>query len=228
MNSDAFYVADHRALVHDIEKIEGRTVEISRCLASKADPRDLIDSAVKLSVETKALLDRFALYEGLERKRAFMEFSSRLETAVRSLEGVVGSYFGGHKIHSALEKKRAITKNANPFTPGSTASVSEMIVPSGFSLDDGLKKETLSDLKRVEKEMVSLQSIYQALHNQTLEQHSAIETIGGNLFMADAHTDDANKALLITQASRDRSLRWKLYAASFIVFVIFLYIMIPS
>ena len=211
-----FYLEDCRAIQNNISQIENRTFEIERCLQLGADPKDQIDAAVRFAQETKTMLDKFKNFarpEEPSRVSQFRLFSSQLQTAVGNLEISVSKY--------KRPARPEFVRVSNPFTPGSHLSSDDVGM---MTLQEGVKSAALTDLRRVEREMGSLQKIYQQLHAQAVEQQSSIELISHNMEKAASSTEGANKELLITQASKDRRLRWKLYLAGIFVFIVFFYV----
>ena len=213
-----FYLEDCRAIQQNIAQIENRTFEIERCLQLGADAKDQIDAAVRFAQETKTMIDKFKNFarpEEPSRVSQFRLFSSQLQTVVGNLESSVSKY--------RRPVQPEFVKNNNPFTPGSHVSSDDM--HRGMTtLQDGGKAAALTDLRRVEREMGSLQKIYQQLHAQAVEQQGSIELISHNMAQAVSSTDGANKELLLTQQSKDRRLYWKLFIAGFIVVILFLYV----
>ena len=213
--SDRYYLEDSRRIQRETEVIGSRAREIRRLLGVGVDPRDLIDAAVRQAVETKTALDKFREYQRIDpisRAATHQTLSSNLQAAVKDLESVVALYAPEKTGVVAEVTAGGREKRENPFTPGSAAESVEF-------LEEGLKRGAISDLKRVEREMHSLQRIYQALHGQAIEQQAAIETVAGNMISAESNTAQANKQLLLTQERSDRKLRWKIY---FFVFVLVL------
>jgi t-SNARE complex subunit (syntaxin) len=168
--------------------------------------QDLIDLAVRESEETKALLDRFKDYQRVDplpRSAMHRRYAAGLEAAVKRLE-------------------RAIKSSPSGMSPRT-----EMLMQKRDEQgSDRLRESTLSDLKRVEREMLSLQRIYESLHSQALDQQSAIETVGSNLISTENALEGAHTELLKTQEKKDRSLKWKIYLATFLTILIFIYLIL--
>ena len=217
IQSDRFYLEDARRIQRETEVIGSRAQEIKRLLGLDVDARDLIDAAVRQAVETKTALDKFRDFsrtDPLARGANYQNLSASLQNAVKELENVVALYAPKSQ-NVSTQAARAPKFGANPFTPGSASGE--------LSLEDGVKHGAISDLKRVEREMHSLQKIYQALHGQTLEQQTAIETIAGNLISAESNTTQANKQLLVATETQHRRLRWKIYVFMFALAILVIY-----
>jgi hypothetical protein len=221
--SDRFYLEDSRRIQKETDLITSRTREIKRLLAAGVDARDLIDAAVRQAVETKTTLDKFKEYGRVDpvvRGGEYGRMAGALSVAVKDLEGVVGLYGGVSTSDSRAEAPAGRTARlvGNPFTPGSAASGDAGVLEEGY-----LTRGAISDLQRVEREMLSLQKIYNALHGQAVEQQTAIETIAGNLLSAEASSAQANKQLLVTQERAEYKLRWKIYFFLFVLVVFVVY-----
>jgi hypothetical protein len=184
-----------------------------------ADARDVIDAAVRQAVETKTALDRFRNFlsggDVHARTKEHQSLSAQLQQAVKDLEGVVELY------PAPSERKKDRKTTPNPFTPGSVNS--SLGEERTVLLEEGLKKTSIADLKRVEREMISLHKIYQSLQGQAMEQQSAIETIASNLVTAEVNTERANKELLISQNRQDSRTRWKIYIFLVLLLILVIY-----
>ena len=193
---DGFYLSDSVRLQRSIEAVNSRRTEISRC---RSDPGPAVDAAVKQAAEAKALLDGFRVYATTgERRVALRKFHSQLEEAVKGIQDMLPS------------RSLRPTPRNNPFTPPLTAQ--------SFESDD-----RLAELKKVEREMQSLQNIYVSLHAEAVAQQPVIQTIADSLRVAADHTKDTEKELLISQRKTDRSRVWRIYLFIALIFILGLY-----
>jgi hypothetical protein len=208
-----FYLQDCKTIQSNLNQIANRTFEIERAISLNADPKDQIDAAVRFVQTTKTLLDKFKTYASdPARSSQFQTYSLQLQNACAHLERSVEQYRPG------IRKDKLVCKN--PFTPGS--SVSSLADVEVAQTGSAFQSSALQDLRRVEKEMNSLQQIYQQLKAQALDQQGSIELISHGMGRAQENTENANKELLITREGEDRKLKWKIYVISFLAFFVFL------
>lgn len=183
--------------------------------------RELIDQSVKKVVDTQRMLERYKSFSTADSRNEakYKRLADNFGRASRKLEESMRKFSERSTSPEGCDstQMRVMTEAPRSF-PKIPSSSSSFQPPSGYeyisSMEEGMRGQTLQDLKRINGDMSSLQDIYFSLSEVASGQQSVIDSVQSKLSQVGHSATSAVHELNKAKDRMDYWTRLKVYTVT--------------
>ena len=210
-DADSFYVQDCRQVQNNTHSIQTLTGQISKLVGTMEAEKDfqhcrkMVDDAVRQASETKTILARIREHqhqaqntaERNNRRMMYQKLSDNLAITARVLEDVVRRFNAEEKI-----RRRGGLLEAGIAAADVAGGNDQKPLLSGNAgheqMEASLQNDKVQSLRKVDEDMLCLQSIYTDLASAAEEQTSTFDSLESHMARAAADVERGREEIEYT------------------------------
>jgi t-SNARE complex subunit (syntaxin) len=193
--------------------------DIDRLLATRSNTaKEALDLAVRKASETQKALERFKSYTNDDPRSTskYDRVAENFGKVTKKIESAMKRY--QESIASKSEPSGTKMQPMNHRVSGFSESNSNYYPPHNYdyisSMEEGNRGQTLEELKRINRDMTSLQDIYVSLSETASNQGSLLDSVQDKLNTVGRSASSAVQELNKAKERLDYWTKIKLYAVS--------------